>query len=241
MKEFLINNFQTNPAGEDWEKAVQEFMSRLSRKEKPESTTIPQYEYGVVSVEDVIRNPEEYVIPECLEACKTLWGKNIETRMCANYDGNNNLFIQFFDGDGLSYENKEVFITNAERGFWMGEEHDFPSISVPGQSAESAATLVRLVDKLKIQDVRSCRYKTSKEFLEEFKCDGMPIEYDGWDECGNVIVARREYKPERENTTLEDALEQTNKTGLYIPAEDRVYESQMFLDWHNRFLKSKES
>lgn len=237
MNEFLNNNSQTNQANDEWEKTVRGFTDRFQSKEVPKST--PQYEYRAMDVEDVIRNDEQYIIPECREACRALWSKNIETLMCANYNDNNDLYIELIDGDGLSDENKKIFAANEGNGFRLGEEHDYPRISVPGQTPESAATLLELVGKLKIQDVRSSRYQSSEVFLEEFKHGDMPIEYDGVDKNGYAIV-RRQYNPERENATLEEALEQTGKTSLYIPAEDRVYKSQMFLDWHNRYLKSKE-
>ena len=121
----------------------------------------------------------------------------------------------------------------------MGEEHDYPRISVPDQTPESAVALKKLVDKLKIKDVRSSRYQSSEEFLEEFRYGDMPAEYIGVDDRGNVIV-NRQYDPKRINATLEEALKQTGKVGLYVPSEDRVYKSQLFLDWHNRYLKSKE-
>ena len=237
MSEFLNDNSQTNSVGDDWEKSMQELIGRFQPKKEPEST--PQYEHRMTDVEDVIKNAEEYIIPECLEACKALWDKNIETAMCANYFDNNDLYIDLIDGDGLSNENKEIFVANEGSGFRLGEEHDYPRISVPGQTPESAAALMELVSKLKIQDVRSSRYRSSKEFLEEFKYGDMPTEYVGLDDRG-IVMTDRQYDPERVNVTLEEALKQTGKTGLYVPSEDRVYESQMFLDWHNRYLKSKE-
>jgi hypothetical protein len=233
MNESLNNSSQVNPSDEEWEKTMQDFMGNFGKKKEVEST--PRYEYRATDVEDVIQNAEEYIIPECLEACKILWGKNIETIMCSNYSDNTDLYIDLLDGDGLSAENRDIFINNEGNGFALGEEHDYPRISVPGQTPESALKLQELADKLKIQDVRSCRYKSSAEFLEEYKYGNMPIEYDGVDEFGNVSV-RRQYNPERTNITLQDALEQTGKSSLYVPPEDRVYESQMFLDWHNRYL-----
>lgn len=237
MNEFLDNDPQANPTGDEWEKAMQEFTSRFQPKEKPEST--PRYEYMATDVEDIIKNAEEYIIPECLEACRALWDKNIETVMCANYNDNNNLYIDLVGDDGLSNENKEIFIANEGSGFRLGEEHDYPRISVPDQTPESAVALKKLVDKLKIQDVRNSRHQSSEEFLEEFRYGDMPAEYVGVDDHGNVIVDRQ-YDPKRINATLEEALRQTGKVGLYVPSEDRVYKSQLFLDWHNRYLKSKE-
>ena len=238
MNESLVNNSQANPSGEEWEKTMQDFIGNFGKKKEVEST--PRYEYRATNVEDVIRNAEEYIIPECLEACRILWSKNIETVMCSNYNDNTDLYIDLLDGDGLSDENRSIFVDNEGHGFTLGEEHDYPRISVPDQTPESALKLQELADKLKIQDVRSCRYKSSAEFLEEYKYGNMPTEYDGVDKYGNVLV-RRQYDPERVNATIQDALKQTGKSSLYVPSEDRVYESQMFLDWHNRYLKSKES
>lgn len=235
MNENLNDNSQPNPIDDEWERFTQEFANRFQSKEKHDST--PQYEYTATDVAHVIKNAEEYIIPECLEACRALWDKNIETIMCSNYSVDDDLYIDLIDGDGLSDENKEIFVVNEGSGFRLGEEHDYPRISVPGQTPESAASLRELVDKLKIQDVRSSRYQSSEEFLEEFKYGDMPIEYVGADEYGYAIVDRQ-YDPERANATLEEALKQTGKANLYVPSEDRVYESQMFLDWHNRYLKS---
>lgn len=237
MNEFL-NNHQTDSSNDEWEKTIQNAIRRIGRthqQEKPGST--PQYEFMVTDVKDVIENAEQYIIPECLEACKTLWSKNIETTMCANYNDNDNLFINLV-GDGLSDENKEIFIRNEGKGFKLGDEHDDPYIYVPGQTSESAAALTALVDKLKIQDVRNSRFQSSEKFLEEYKYGDMPVEYTEVDKYGNILVDRQ-YNPERANATLQDALIQTGKTNLYIPSENRVYESQMFLDWHNRYLKEK--
>lgn len=205
------------------------------------SGNIPQYEYGrSENIEEIMKNPEEYIIPECLEPCKKLWSKNIETLMCANYSGNSDLFIVLPGIDSLSDENQEIFKDNSEEGFTLGEEHDNPEIVVAGQTQESVAALINLVDKLKIQDVRRCRYQTAGEFLEEYKYGDMPVGYTDVDEYGEVSVDRQ-YDPHRTNATLQDALEQTGKTNLYIPSEGRIYESQMFLDWHNRYLKSKDN
>ena len=238
MSELLNNNPQTNPSSEEWEKMVSDFISHFANKD---SEAIPQYEYGrSENIEEIMKNPEEYIIPECLEACKNLWSKNIETLMCANYSGNSDLFIVLPGIDSLSDENQEIFKNSSEDGFILGEEHDNPEIKVAGQTQESALALVKLTDKLKIQDVRRCRYQTGEDFLEEYKYGNTPPEYNGVNEYGEVLVDRQ-YDPQRINATLQDALEQTGKSNLYVPSEDKIYESQMFLDWHNRYLESKDN
>lgn len=238
MNESLDNDSQANPNGEEWEKMISDLNARFSGGE---SEKIPQYEYGrSENIEEIMKNPEEYIIPECLEACKKLWSKNIETLMCANYSGNNDLFIVLPGIDSLSDENQEIFKNNSEEGFILGEVHDNPEIAVAGQTQESVAALINLVDKLKIQDVRRRRYQAAGEFLEEYKYGDMPTEYSDIDEYGNISVVRQ-YDPRRIDATLQDALEQTGKASLYVPSEGRIYESQMFLDWHNRYLESKDN
>ena len=243
MNESLDNNTQANPSGEEWEKAMQDFIGNFVKKKEVEST--PHYMYSATDVEDVIQNAEEYIIPECLEACKKLWSKNIETSMCANYSGSSNLFIVLPGIDSLSDENQEIFKDNSEEGFILGEIHDNPEIVVAGRTQESVAALINLVDKLKIQDVRRRRYQTAGEFLEEYKYGDMPAEYSysDVDERGDMSVVSvvRQYDPRRIDATLQDALEQTGKASLYVPSEGRIYESQMFLDWHNRYLESKDN
>ena len=173
MNESLDNHSQANPNGGKWEKMMSDFIGRFSGGE---SRRVPQYEYGrSENIEEIMKNPEEYIIPECLEACKKLWSKNIETLMCANYSGNSDLFIVLPGIDSLSDENQEIFKDNSEEGFTLGEEHDNPEIEVAGQTQESVATLIKLVDRLKTQDVRRCRYQTAEEFLEEYKYGDVPV------------------------------------------------------------------
>lgn len=228
-----LEDSQTDSVNDELGKTIQDFQNSFKQKERPELT--PQYEYQEVDVEEVIKNPEEYIIPECLEACKTLWSKNIETAMCANYHDSTDLFIELVD-DGLSDENKKIFIENEGKGFINSFKR--PLMQVPGQTSESAAALKTLADKLKIQDIKNNRFQSSEKFLEEYKYGDMPVEYT-LDEHGIAHIGGQ-YNPERVNATLQDALLQTGKTNLYVPSEDRVYESQMFLDWHNRYLEAKD-
>lgn len=45
---------------------------------------IPPYQYEHIDLPEVVKNPERFIIPGCLEACYELWNKNIETFMCSN-------------------------------------------------------------------------------------------------------------------------------------------------------------
>ena len=54
------------------------------------------------------------------------------------------------------------------------------------------------------------------------------------DEYGHII--RRE-NPELSNITLEEALKKSDKEELYVAKENRVYDSIMYLNWHQRYLE----
>lgn len=67
---------------------------------------------GNIAMSDIINNPDEYIIPECIAACQSFWDKNIFTVSCSNRDeirdedGNINKFIMI---DHLSAENEKKF------------------------------------------------------------------------------------------------------------------------------------
>ena len=66
-----------------------------------------KYEYTYVPTYMVAENMEEYIIPECQEACRSFWNKNIMTFMCSNY---NELSDQkYVMINELSDQNKEKF------------------------------------------------------------------------------------------------------------------------------------
>ena len=55
------------------------------------------------------------------------------------------------------------------------------------------------------------------------------------DEYGHIV---RLPNPELENATLQEALEKTGKSGLYVAGEGRIYESAIYLEWHNRYQRA---
>ena len=70
------------------------------------------YNYMGLSIDKIISNPEEYIVPECMDACKSFWNKNIFTASCSNRrenkdkDGNITKYIMV---SHLSDENKKIF------------------------------------------------------------------------------------------------------------------------------------
>ena len=91
---------------EEFENVSDENFSEIEENQtfdsRPKST---RYQYSYIELEDVISNPDEYIIPECQPACRAAWNKNIETFMVSNYD-DENLYVLFAN---LSFENQEIF------------------------------------------------------------------------------------------------------------------------------------
>ena len=70
------------------------------------------FNYAGFSIDRIINNPDEYIVPECQEACKKFWDMNIFTVACSNRretinkDGSIRKYIML---GNLSDENKKIF------------------------------------------------------------------------------------------------------------------------------------
>ena len=49
-----------------------------------EDNSANNFNYAGFSIDKIINNPDEYIVPECLEACKKFWDMNIFTASCSN-------------------------------------------------------------------------------------------------------------------------------------------------------------
>ena len=70
------------------------------------------FNYPGLSIEKIVSNPDEYIIPECIDACKMLWNKNIFTVSCSNRDekkDENGYIKKYIIVGNLSDENKKIF------------------------------------------------------------------------------------------------------------------------------------
>ena len=191
-----------------------------------------KYQYSYVDLKYVIEDPDEYIIPECQEACKLFWDKNIETFMVSNND-DTSLYVLLSD---LSKENLEIIknkmSTNPDN-YLYSEYRGCYGIAVPGKTPEDVKKLNSLTEVFQMQDTH--RYQTSEDFLSEYKTTDGEYEFDP-----ETLEMHKKPNPALADATIEEALEKTNKKELYIPEENRVYESEMYLKWHERYKKSKE-
>ncbi len=208
---------------------IAQFKQRIGGQ-KTNVNTNTKYQYPYVELETVMANPSEYIIPACLPACRELWDKNIETFMVSNFE-DNHLYVLLTN---VSNENKAIFsqLQKQDPRFIFDGYRNAIGIAVNGTDESAMSELKALTEVFRIQD--TLRFQTAEDFLEAYKyTDGkMTIEADG--------TIRREKNPNLENTTLQEALEKTGKSHLYVAEEGRVYESTTYLRWHKRYEQAKE-
>lgn len=186
-----------------------------------------KYNYTYVPLEYVINEPDEYIIPECIEACKAFWDKNIETFMVSNYD-DNTLYVLIMN---ISKENEDIVKNMMEEDsrYFYDAYRDTYGIRVNGMSKGDSFELLTLVDVFKMQD--TTRYQSEEEYLCEYKKTGGEMYID--DE-GRILTKEN---PLLKDATITEALSATNCNNLYIKEEGRIYENELFLSWHLKYLK----
>lgn len=206
------------------EDLIKNFMNKVSEAPKKDG----RYQYPYVELEDVMANPEEYIIPQCLPACRSLWDKNIETFMVSN-DDDEDLYVLLTH---VSNENMAIFnqMKQQDPRFIFDGYRNTIGIAVKGNNERSMHELQGLTEVFKVQD--TLRFQTAEDFLESYKhTDGeMTIADDG--------TIHRNINPALANITLQESLEKSGKSGLYVAEEGRVYESPMYLNWHRRYEQS---
>ena len=133
-----------------------------------------KYQYSYVDLPYVLENPEEFIIPECLDACKLLWRKNIETFMCSNYD-DDNLYILVMNLSDKNLETIKRLSEDSENYFYSHSRKCY-GIKVEGRSREQVEKLNFLTEVFTMQDTK--RFVSGEEFLSEYKKKGGEIYID---------------------------------------------------------------
>ena len=90
--------------------------------------------------------------------------------------------------------------------------------------------LVALTDVFRIQDTLG--YQSVEDFLASYKMT------DGELKIGEDGTIHRNPNPALANATIKEALKKTGKGHLYVAEEGRIYESPMYLRWHQRYQHS---
>lgn len=195
---------------------------------------MPKYQASLTDVNIVMENPEIYIIPECLEACKILWNKGIDTTQCSNYE-NNTYWIEI-NPSCLSENNRKYCYERAnnknDQYFGISYMTHNPCIIVP-KVANAKEILCELANSFELQD--TVNYLNADEYLDGYKrTDGQYIVLPG----GNV---QRNYNPLYLNATIEEAIKTRGDEDLYIKEEGRIYKNQHALNVHRNYLKQKDN
>jgi len=194
------------------------------------------YQYMPTSTEIVMENAEQYIIPECIDCCRILWSKGIDTYQCGNYDDNSSLgFWIEVDYDSLSEENKKKFqeLENTDHRVYFSEglqgKHTYrmrvDRIDNPNASDE----LCDIANSLLLQD--TVFFTTDEDLLDQYKRVGGEYKTDDY---GNLY---HDINPEREGATLYDALTAVSNPELYVAKEGRLYHNQHALNVHKNYLE----
>lgn len=222
------------------------------------------YQYSVVDMKFVMNDPEEYIIPENLEACKLLWSKNIFTMMCNNYD-NVNSWITL---NCLSEENKKIFDEMAaidERfgSTWGGFGFRIPIKPKPG--ADTFEAFKELIDLFPMQDVQKDGYMTAEEFMTFYTdCFKMEInpehktiakpkiekytdmaryskDFTAYVDSVNVPTRIRVFDDSKMTKSVEEYIAESKFAGLYDSDEKKVYYNDMYYQAHLRYKEQMKA
>lgn len=220
------------------------------------------YQYSVVDMKLVMSNPEEFIIPENLEACKLLWSKNIFTKMTNNYDNDYSwITIQEF-----SPENHELFqsLCSVDKRFgltWGGIGFKIPI--VPGEGNDTFEAFKELIDLFPVQDVQKDGCMTAEDFLiyyagcyrMDYTPEYLELTAKMMSPDGDVLLYNREFEqymsmngirrrirvfdPSRMKKSLEEYIADSVFAGLYDPDNGMIYYNEMYYNAHMRYKEEQ--
>lgn len=123
------------------------------------------------SMEDVEKNPRQFIIEECIPACEELWKKNIYTFMVSDHVNEGQCWIEV-KFDNLSDENKEIFSQlEGEDVIKFSYHKGCVNFGVKSVGLEGQLRLLELAKQFKMQDVPYKEaYITLPEYLLQCGC-----------------------------------------------------------------------
>ena len=221
------------------------------------------YQYSIVDMKTVMSNPEEFIIPENLEACKLLWSKNIFTKMCNNYDNE----YSWITINQFSPENQALFeefaIGDKRFGLtWGGIGFKVPIVPGPGNDAFLA--FKELIELFPIQDVQKDGCMTVEEFMIYYT-DCYRMEYTPeykeltskmMSPDGDVLLYNREFEqymnyngvrrrvrvfdPTKMTKPLEYYIAESIFADYYDPDNGMIYYNDMYYNAHMRYKEHQK-
>lgn len=211
--------------------------------------------------EDVEKNPEQYIIQECLPACRELWEKNIYTIMVSDHLNEGVCWIEM-NVDSLSEENKDIYLDfSDDEAIKFSYHNGTINFGVRCVGKEGQRRLLELARRFQMQDVpKEQAYISPQDFLMRY-CDcyeeypnpnykqmlapwevDIQLEdmadyikkYEKWQESTESQQFLRKFVPEKVTKTI---AELANEQGM-IFEDGRVYISPFHYNKHLNYVNS---
>lgn len=220
--------------------------------------SVRAYQYSTMDMKVVMNEPEEFIIPENLEACKLLWSKNIFTKMNNNYDND----YSWITINTFSSENQELFnslcLTDRRYGLTYGGV-GFKVPIVPGPGNDTFEAFKELIELFPMQDVQKDGYMTVEEFMiyytDCYKMEYTPeykeITAKMMSPDGDVLIYNKEleqymsyngirrrirvFDSSKLTKPIEDYIAESIFADYYDPEEQKVYYNEMYFQAHMRY------
>lgn len=198
-------------------------------------------EVSTADMEVVENDPEVFIIPECIDACKILWGKNIFTFMCSDYLNEDETWIEIIEDD-LSDENKEIINQIDDVDIKKFRYHKgCINIGFPYHGEKARQKLIQMAGQLKMQDVPSrSTINTERALIESgYNKRVTNPNYDSeramndifYDEYPFIIV----FDPSKIDKPVEQILKENGY--IKIQSEGKIYRSEYHYKKHLRYLE----
>ena len=216
-----------------------------------------------VPMEVVEKNPQRFIIQECIPACQELWRKNIYTFMASNYLDTSECWIEV-DEDALSDENREVYdALEGEDIIKFSFHSGCLNFGVRHIGKLGQERLLELDQKFKMQDVQQhLAYITLEEFLIRCGCfdeipnpDYVPMSdpldmdlpidevasyYFRYNEWCHSIKSQKTIKIFSKDKVIKPIEEYLNGTD-FIYEDGRVYLGEYHYQKHLNYIASLEN
>ncbi|MBR3134644.1 MAG: hypothetical protein IKG56_04195 [Clostridia bacterium] len=223
-----------------------------------------KYNHRSVFLEEVVKDIDEYIIPECQKACQCFWDNNIITSMCSNYDDGNNKWITI---DQLSDENKAIFEKlmeeDPEHYAWDNYYNKY-QISASGVGEDVSDRLVKLAQVFKMQDVidysgeayESVENYLMKKFglsktipnpdykevpepqIQDFEDISSYLKaMEEWSLAGMEPKTIEVFDESKMTKTKEEYICEAGVSDLYDAERGVIYSSQFYKGMHERYLE----
>ena len=204
--------------------------------------SINNYNYPGLSIDKIVSNPEEYIIPECLEACKKFWDRNIFTVSCSNRreikdkDGNIKKYIMV---SHLSSENAKIFEYLAKsnpsnyRKITINDIEYYAIFILSKDNIENrdkeSQELLELVSPLKMQDCLVGFVSIKEYYLKNI------LSYSYVSSDTSISISESELI-----VAVKKHLVASGKLDLLDLDRGIIYKNEFYKDAHKKYLKMQQ-